>query len=123
MKLNKQQKLLVFSLGLLHSSIYARFKNKPYSASISKSAFIEMAMNANITSIQERALYKNFEFLEKHSFLSYYNKSLILSKRGKREFNKLLKTFVPFLDVHKTFSSEENMLKFTSKAKGVLTVE
>lgn len=119
--LNRQQKLLVYSLGLLHSSIYGRFKDKPYSAVISKSAFVEMAMNSNIAKIKERALYKNFEALEKQKYVSYINKSLVLSKKGQKVFNKVLKEVVPYLDVHGTFSSEQNMLKFTQKAKGVLT--
>ncbi len=122
MKLNRQQKLLVFSLGLLHSSIFNKFKDKPYSAIISKSAFIELAMNSNIANIKERAIYKNFEFLEKNKIISYYNRSVILSKKGNKMFNKLIKETVPFLDVHETFSSEKNVLKFTNKAKGVLNV-
>lgn len=119
-KLNKQQKLLIFSLGLLHANIYNRFKNKPYSAIISKSAFIELAIKSNITKIKERAIYKNFEYLEKKKYIEYYNKSLILSRKGMKTFNKLIKEMVPFLDVKETFSSEKNMLKFTNKAKGVL---
>lgn len=121
MKLNKQQKLVLYALGLSYKHFHNNFKDKPLDISVSKSAFIELAMKSNITSIKERAIYKNLEFLEQKRIISYKNKSLYLSQRGNKLFEKLNKEVSPFLNLTETFNSQ-NILNFTKKAKTVLAV-
>lgn len=122
MHLNKQQKLILYALGLTYQNFNEHLKNKPLDMCISKSAFIELALKSNITNIQERALYKNLEFLEKQKIILYKNKSLVLSKRGNRLFEQLNKEVAPFLKLSETFDSQ-NILKFTNKAKTILSTK
>ena len=122
MKLNKQQKLVLYALGLSYKQFHNNFKDKPLDISVSKSAFIELAMKSNITSIKERAIYKNLEFLEQKKIVSYKNKSLALSQRGNKLFENLNKEVSPFLNLTETFNSQ-NILNFTKKARTVLSAK
>src|SRR3989338_6524324 len=96
MKLNKQQKLVLYALGLSYKHFHNNFK--------------------------EKAIYKNLEFLEQKKIVSYKNKSLALSQRGNKLFENLNKEVSPFLNLTETFNSQ-NILNFTKKARTVLSAK
>ena len=58
------ERFMLYSLGEFCSQADKRVSNKPISLPISKVEFINVVMNANMTSKKERAIYKNLESLE-----------------------------------------------------------
>ena len=66
---------------------------------MTKSVFIRALMNAGIAGKTERALYQNLEFLEKKKLVSYDNKVLQLTDRGRKRFEKIVDEVSPYLAV------------------------
>ena len=93
------QKLILFTLGSWYLEAQRKFKDTPVSLTISKATFIDLIMRANIAGKQERALYKNLEGLEKNRYISYEDKSLALTKKGQKLFEKSYKELRPYINV------------------------
>ena len=121
MRLNRQQLLILYALGLCHEHFQKEFSGKPLGVTFSKSAFIELMMKSGITDIKDRALYKNLEFFEEHGLIEYVHKSVTLSKKGWKLFESLRKTVDPFVKIADTFRSQ-NISHYARKARAVLAV-
>lgn len=121
MAATREQKFILFALGLCYAEFSKRFSGKPLSMSISKSQFIELAMKASITKKKERALYKNLETLEKKKLVSYASKNLALTERGTRLFTKISTELSPYLSVNSILTSQD-ILRYTRKAQAVLAL-
>ena len=121
MHLNRQQLLILYALGLCHEHFQKEFAGKPFAVSFSKGAFIELAMRSGISLIKDRALYKNLEFFEEKKLLLYQNKSLSLTSRGWKLFERLRRTVDPFVKIADTFRSQ-NISHYTKKTRTVLSV-
>lgn len=93
------QKLILFTLGSWYLEAQRKFQDTPVSIVISKATFIDLILRANIAGKQERALYKNLEDLEKRKYIRYDNKSLALTTKGNKLFEKVYKELRPYVNV------------------------
>ena len=116
MKLSEQQKFILFALGKCYQKCNQDLNERILQASISKSAFIEIVKKAGLTKKKERALYKNLESLGEARFISYENKNLALTKKGKKAFDRLNKDLQPYTNLIQIIQSED-LLKLTKKAR------
>lgn len=119
MKLTKVHKFILFALGLFYQECNKQFGGAPLELAMSKSAFIDLAMKSRITEKKERALYKNLKFLEKKKLISYYNKNLRLTQRGRKAYEKVYAELRPYLNVAWILKSSD-ILHYTPKVRTVL---
>lgn len=116
---SRAQEHILFMLGACQEAYSQHFEKQPYTISLNKKAFIDLAMSANLAGKKERALYQNLENLEKRKCISYTNKNLSLTKKGVQKYEEIKKTINPFLSVCFTLSAE-NILKYTPTTTAVL---
>jgi DNA-binding PadR family transcriptional regulator len=86
---------------------------------MNKVAFIELARKANITSKKERALYKNLETLERLKLVAYDNKTLALTEKGQKVFERVRDDLEPYINVKGVLAGSD-ILRFTTKAQTTL---
>lgn len=118
MKATKVQEYILYALGKWFEEANKRIKDKPLAVSINKITFIDLVKKARIAKKQERALYKNLEILEKKKLISYKNKELELTKRGKKLFKKIEKDVLPYFRLIKKLK-EKDPIKYTRKLQTV----
>ena len=82
-------------------------------------ASIELARKANITEKKERALYKNLEALEQLKLVSYDNKNLALTEKGRSVFERVKEDLAPYINVRGVLASD-HVLNYTTKAQTIL---
>lgn len=116
MGLAENQRFILFVLGKLYEVTNRDLKEKILQVSISKAAFIEIVKKGCLTEKGERALYKNLEDLEKSNYVSYENRILKLTKKGGKEYSKLNRQLLPFLNIIKIIEAE-NPVSLTKKAR------
>ena len=119
--LTKEQKFILFGLGTCNTEFSKKMADKPLEFSISKTAFIELAMNSGIVKKHERALYKNLEDLENQKCLTYENKTLKLTDKGMKLYEKINNELSPCLNVL-NLVKQSNILRYTSKARTTLKI-
>ncbi len=119
---SRAQKFILFTLGRIYTEFSTHFNDKPLEAFISKTSFIELATKAHITTRTERTLYKNLEYLEKKKLISYDNKNLALTSKGKKMFEKIEHDLAPYLNVAEIIKSND-MRRFTKKVQTVLSLK
>ena len=118
MKTTKVQSFILYALGKWFEEANKKINDKSLEVSISKSLFIEMAKKAKFAKKQERALYKNLEILEKKRLISYSNKELILTSKGKKVYDKISCDLGPYFYLVETLSKKDP----TSYTKKVQTI-
>ncbi len=118
MRATKVQAFILFALGTCYAECSKRFAGKPLAVSMNKTAFIELARKAQITSKKERALYKNLEALEDLKLITYDNKNLALTPRGQKLFERVRDDLELYINVKSVVSSD--LLKYTTKAQTIL---
>jgi predicted transcriptional regulator len=118
MRVTKVQAFILFALGTCAAECSRRFAGKPLAMSMNKVAFIELARKANITSKKERALYKNLEALEALKLVAYDNKTLLLTEKGQKVFERVRSDLEPYINVQGVLSND--ILKFTTKTQTTL---
>ena len=109
---------MLYSLGKWFEEANKKIKNKNLQVSISKSLFIELALNAGFTKKQKRTLYKNLETLGKKKLISYKNKELELTKKGNKLFLEIKNDLKPYIQVYKKLK-EKNPNSYTRKVQTV----
>jgi hypothetical protein len=119
MRVTRVQAYILFALGTCYEECSKRFAGKPMAVSMNKVAFIELARKANITAKKERALYKNLEALEQLKLISYDNKNLALTEKGKNVFERVKDDLAPYINVRGVLASD-HMLNYTTKAQTIL---
>ncbi len=97
MQLSKVHKHILYTLGSWYAEAGKKLSAE-LELSIPKSVFIQALMSAGIAGKKERALYRNLELLEKKKLISYENKSLSLTARGEKEFQRIAAGVQPYLD-------------------------
>jgi DNA-binding PadR family transcriptional regulator len=102
-------------LGRYHERYALILLDKPLQASLSKGAFIELLTNAGLAGKKERALYKNLEDLEKAKLVSYDNRTLVFTEKGRKEYERLVQGLDPYFRVVDMLE-KTNVLKLTKKA-------
>ena len=119
MKTTKKQNFILFTLGKWYEEANKKIKGKLLSVCISKKIFIELVMKAGIAKKHERALYKNLETLEKKKLISYDNKVLALTLRGKKLFEKINNQISPYINLYDKLKSKDPTT-YTRKVQTVL---
>ncbi len=119
MKLTAHQRLLLYALGLCQERANKEFEGRPLRVVFSKIAFIELCLEAGISSIKERAIYKNLEMFEEKKLLTYTQKSVSLTERGTKAFESLRAVIDPYVTIAETFQNTE-AFKSATKARAVL---
>lgn len=119
MRVTRVQAYILFALGTCYEQCSKRFAGKPMAVSMNKVAFIELARKANITEKKERALYKNLEALEQLKLVSYDNKNLALTEKGKSVFERVKDDLMPYINVKGVLDSD-HVLNFTTKTQTIL---
>lgn len=118
MKSTKTQRFILYSLGKWFEEANKKIKNKQLKVSISKTSFIELALNSGIAKKQKRALYKNLETLEKKKFVTYENRELGLTKKGEKLFKEVKDELKPYIKVYKKLK-EKSPTSYTKKVQTV----
>ena len=119
---SRAQKFILFALSRIYTEFSRQFNDKPLEAFISKASFIELATKAHITTKTERTLYRQLEILEKKKIVSYDNKNLALTPKGKKMFEKIEHDLAPYLNVAEIIKSND-MRRFTKKVQTVLSLK
>ncbi len=89
MGLTPQTKEMLFILGQFFRETGRRFSSAPLTLSVLKAEFIDIVKASGAVSKQERAIYRNLGSLQKSKHISYKDKSLKLTKKGRSEYIKL----------------------------------
>ncbi|MBW2974725.1 hypothetical protein KY366_03310 [Candidatus Woesearchaeota archaeon] len=118
MKTTNVQNFILFTLGRWFEEANKKIKDKPLKVSISKTIFIDLVRTAGFAKKQERALYKNLEILEKKRLITYYNKELELTAKGKKLYDEINKRLDPFFNVFKKLR-EKDPISYTKKVQTV----
>lgn len=118
MRISRPQRFILFTLGKCYEASSKRFVEKPLELSLSKAAFIDLALKAGITQKKIRSLYKNLESLEKNKLIFYKNKNLFLTAKGNKLFEKIRKNMEPFINVLLVLSSDD-LFRYTKKARTI----
>ncbi len=105
-------------MGTFYAQFNKKFSDRQLELVVSKKSFIELARKARITKKKERALYKNFEILEKKKLIAYENRSLVLTEKGERLFEGLRENLEPYIKVSSILSSDD-VLKYTRRAQTI----
>lgn len=105
--ISQKKRFILFTLGEYYSEANKKLKEKDLLVSISKSVFIDLLMKTKIISKKERALYKDLEDLEATRLISYTNRVLKLTTKGKKEYNKIRKEIIPYLNLAKILNAAE----------------
>jgi hypothetical protein len=77
-----QEEYLLFAIGTCFNSFNAKFYDKPLHVSFSKPLIIDVLISSKSVNKKQRALYKNFESLEKEMYLKYDKKELRFTRKG-----------------------------------------
>lgn len=77
-------------------------------------------MKANLAGKQARAIYKNLEDLEKQKYISYEHRTLTLTKKGQKLFEKLYKELRPYVNVIHALK-QTNPLSYSRKVQTILS--
>ena len=107
MKLTIKTKLILFALGAYYNIMNSRLKGKNLVVSLSKVDFIRLVLNSGVIEKQSRSLYKNLEALERNKYITYTNKSLIFTDKGKRKFSEVEGELLPYFKIINTIKAED----------------
>ncbi|MEW5897453.1 MAG: hypothetical protein AB1668_07190 [Nanoarchaeota archaeon] len=118
MKLTKTQRLILYSLGQFYKSINQPLEEKPVRLRTSKIAFIELILESDIITKQERALYKNLETLEEKKLIAYENKMIKFTEKGLRILEKINKEISQFTGIEKYFKEKKPKRKLQTVING-----
>ncbi|HSU72908.1 MAG TPA: hypothetical protein VLJ21_03610 [Candidatus Binatia bacterium] len=114
------QKFILFTLGSWYLEANRRFDRAPVEIVISKATFIDLLMRANLAGKQARAVYKNLEDLEKQKFISYRNRSLALTVKGQKMFEKIYRELRPYVNVIHALK-QKDPLSYSRRVQTVLS--
>ena len=118
MKTTRVQNYILFTLGKWFEEANKKIKHQPLKVSISKTTFIDLVKTAKFAKKQERALYKNLEILEKKKLITYKNKELELTEKGKKLYEDINERLKPFFNVFKKLKGKDP-IKYTKKVQTV----
>lgn len=120
MQLSKVQQFMVFVLGLVYGALNKRLEGKPIEITLSKSAFIALVQSAGVVGKKARAIYKNLETLEEKKLIEYRNKSIHLTPKGKKWFEKAAAAVEPYVIAGEVLARAD-LLEHAPKTKTLLS--
>jgi hypothetical protein len=107
MRLTQVHKLILYSLGQFYSYLNQPLVEKPLTLRTSKITFIEHMLNSQSIGKQERALYKNIEFLEQNKLITYDQRMIRFTDLGLAELEKIKAEIKQFNDIENYFKNAE----------------
>lgn len=122
MQLTPTHKFMLFTLGSWYLEANKKLKDKQLEVLISKAIFIDIIKKAGLVEKQPRAVYKNLEIIEKNKLIKYENKSLSLTKKGKKIFFKVYKQNMPYMNVVKLLA-EKDILSYSKRIQTKFSLE
>ena len=114
------QKFILFTLGSWYLEANRKFSGIPVEILISKVTFIDLMLRSNLAGKQARALYKNLEDLEKRKLISYANRSLALTMKGQRLFERIYHELRPYVNVIHALK-QKDPLSYSRRLQTVLS--
>jgi hypothetical protein len=115
-KLNIKYKIVMYALGC-YEELASKNAPKGLDVVLPKYIFINFIKKIGVIEKGERALYRNLELLEKKKYISYDNKDIIITAKGKEFYTKIKKEIEPFLEIKRAIVPEE----IASKTKKLQT--
>ena len=100
MKLNKIEKVMLYALGRYYEVSVKSLPDSNLAIHLPKSVFIDFVKKVELFEKGERAIYKNLEYLEKIKLVSYENKNLSLTEKGRKEYVVLKMGLRPYFEVN-----------------------
>jgi len=100
MKLNKIEKVMLYALGRYYDISLRALPDKSLAIHLPKNVFIDFVRKVKLFEKGERAIYKNFEYLEKRKLISYENKNLTLTEKGAKEYRELREGLKPYFEIN-----------------------
>jgi hypothetical protein len=110
MRLNKTERLILFSLGEFYNQLNQPLE-KPLKLRTSKVVFITFLLHSRIITTQERALYKNLESLEGKRLISYDGRMIHFTKSGLEILGRINNEISKFVDIKTFFTSKRKLKK------------
>lgn len=107
MKLTTIQRLILYSLGQFYTGLNQPLVEKTLTVQTSKITFIEHLQKSKLVKIQERALYKNLEILEKKYLIRYEQHMILFAEKGLQELNRINKEINQYLKISDYFKMAE----------------
>jgi hypothetical protein len=106
MALSRVQEHILFTLGRWHADAQRKLP-EALEPALTKKAFIDALLAADIAGKKERALYRNLEALESRRLVSYGNRTLRLTPAGSRAYESIARRLTPFLNVITALSRKD----------------
>lgn len=107
MKLSKSQRLILYSLGQFYEQLNQPLIEKPLHLQTSKIAFITFVLQSGLITKQERALYKNLEWLERKHLIQYPHKMIAFTETGLLYLQKINQEIDQFVQIKDFFRKEK----------------
>lgn len=107
MKLTAQQQMILYALSQFYQALNQPLVEKPLHLQTSKITFIEHLLHSNLVRIQERALYKNLEMLERQKLVQYEQHLILFTEKGLKELEKISKEINQYLKINDYFKAAE----------------
>jgi hypothetical protein len=101
MKLNIKEKLMLYALGRYYDMSARVLPNENMAIHLPKSVFIDFVRKVEIFDKGERAIYKNLEYLESRKLVSYDNRNLSLTERGRNTYEKIKSEVRPYFEMNR----------------------
>ena len=111
MRLNKTERLILFSLGEFYGQLNQPLQEKPLKLRTSKVVFISFLLHSEIITTQERALYKNLESLQDKRLISYEGRMIHFTNKGLEILTKINDEITKFVEIKKFFTSKRKLKK------------
>jgi len=111
MRLNKTERLILFSLGEFYGQLNQPLQEKPLKLRTSKVVFITFLLHSKIITTQERALYKNLELLESKKLISYEGRMIHFTNMGLEILERIRDEIEKFVQIKKFFVSKRKLRK------------
>ena len=118
MEVTKVERFILYSLGRWFEEANKKIHDAPLQVSISKSLFINLVHSASIAQKKDRALYKNLLSLEEKRLISYQNKELELTNKGKRFYERIRGSIQPYIFVNERLEAKK-VTSYTIKVQTV----
>ncbi|MBW2991735.1 hypothetical protein KY345_00775 [Candidatus Woesearchaeota archaeon] len=100
MKLNKIEKVMLYTLGRYYEVSQRAVSSKTLAIHLPKSVFIDFVKKVKLFEKGERAIYRNLEYLEGRKLISYENRNLRLTERGKKQYREIRDGLRPYFEVN-----------------------
>lgn len=105
--LTKVQSFMLYALGACGEELDRSLRSRHVGLAMTKAEFIRLVQRAHIVKQQDRVLYSHLQTLEAQKYVAYDERSLVLTKKGMKVFEKAQKEFGPYVELARILSTED----------------